>query len=108
MMKLNSTRNPEAKAISKGVAGTTCFIQFTSKTGAVCKFEVTAKVAPVSLTLRVKTMMAPESMRVLRQRKHDGSEYAKRLCAQGSCGFFHVGAYAFQRLKTWNGQSTDK
>lgn len=39
--------------------------QFTIKTGAVCNFEATAKVAPVSLTLRVNTMIAPESMEYL-------------------------------------------
>ena len=62
MMKLNRTRNPEAKAMSKGVAGTIFLIQLTSNTGTVTKFEVTARVAPVSLTLLVKTMMAPESI----------------------------------------------
>ena len=36
--------------------------QLTIKTGAVCNLEATAKLAPVSLTLRVKTMIAPERM----------------------------------------------
>ena len=67
MMKLNSISKPHAKptvnsltpAIGE-IVPLTELTQFTIKTGAVCNFEATAKVAPVSLTLRVKTMIAPE------------------------------------------------
>ena len=66
MMKLNRIKmpqaNPTVNALTPGIAAVTPrmeFTQLTSNTGAVCNLEVTAKVAPVSLTLRVKTMMAP-------------------------------------------------
>ena len=66
-MKLNSIKMPQAKptvkAVTPGIAAITPLMeltQVTSSTGAVISFEVTASVAPVSLTLRVKTMMAPE------------------------------------------------
>ena len=68
-MKLNSIRNPQAKPTDKTltpeigvIIPLTEFTQLTSNTGTVTSFEVTANVAPVSLTLRVKTMMAPERM----------------------------------------------
>lgn len=54
---------PHPNPISEGVAGITCFTQLTITTGAVCRVvcaDKTAKVAPVSLTLLVKTIIAPE------------------------------------------------
>ena len=51
---------PQPRPISSEVAGTVPLTQPTNKTGAVFNL-VTAKVAPVSLTLLVKTMIAPES-----------------------------------------------
>ena len=66
-MMLNSIKNPQAKptvnALTPMIGAMiplTEFTQLTSSTGAVTRFEVTANVAPVSLTLRVKTMIAPE------------------------------------------------
>ena len=66
-MKLNNIRNPQAKPTVKALTPVigamiprTELTQLTSSTGAVTSLEVTANVAPVSLTLRVKTMMAPE------------------------------------------------
>ena len=66
-MKLNRISKPQAKATFNAVtpaigdiAPLTEFTQFTIKTGAVCSCVATAKVAPVSLMLRVKTMIAPE------------------------------------------------
>ncbi len=66
-MKLNNINNPHAKptvkASTPGIGVPIPLIeltQLTTNTGAVCRFEVTAKVAPVSLTLLVKTMIAPE------------------------------------------------
>ena len=55
-------RMPQPSPISDGVAGTTCFTQLTITTGAVSRDVTTAKVAPVSLILRVKTIIAPERM----------------------------------------------
>ena len=49
---------PHPRPISSEVAGIICLTQSTNKTGAVFS-SVTAKVAPVSLTLLVKTMTAP-------------------------------------------------
>jgi len=60
--KENSTRNPQPNPISNEVAGTVPLTQSTITTGAVRRFDTTATVAPVSLTLLVKTMMAPESI----------------------------------------------
>jgi len=66
-MKLNSIRKPHAKptvnALTPEIGAMiplTELTHLTSKTGAVTRFEVTANVAPVSLTLRVKTIIAPE------------------------------------------------
>ena len=66
-MKLNSIKKPQAKptvkAFTPAMGATiplTEFTHLTSSTGAVTRFEVTANVAPVSLTLRVNTMIAPE------------------------------------------------
>lgn len=66
-MKLNSIRKPQAKPTFKALTPLsgdkiplTELTQLTSNTGAVTRLEVTAKVAPVSLTLRVKTMIAPD------------------------------------------------
>ncbi len=58
----SSTSMPQPSPISSEVAGTVPFTQSTITTGAVRKFVTTASVAPVSLTLLVKTMMAPESI----------------------------------------------
>jgi hypothetical protein len=60
MARDNSMRMQQPNPISDGVAGTTCFTQLTITTGAVFNVETTARVAPVSLMLLVKTMMAPE------------------------------------------------
>jgi len=60
-MKENNIKNPQPKPISNGVADTFCLTQSTRTTGAV-RSVVTAKVAPVSLTLLVKTMIAPENI----------------------------------------------
>ena len=57
-MKENTIRMPHPKPISAEERG--AFTQFTITTGAVCRFVTTAKVAPVSLTLLVKTIIAPE------------------------------------------------
>lgn len=57
-MKENSTRMPQPRPISSEVAGTVPLTQLTNRTGTVFN-SVTAKVAPVSLTLLVKTMTAP-------------------------------------------------
>ena len=51
---------PAPNPISSEVAGTVPLTQSTITTGAVRRLVTTANVAPVSLTLRVKTMMAPE------------------------------------------------
>ena len=66
-MKLNSIKKPQAKPTVneltpaiEAVIPRTEFTQLTNKTGAVTSLEVTAKVAPVSLTLLVNTMIAPE------------------------------------------------
>ena len=66
-MKLKSIKKPQAKPTVKLLTPAILpetprseLTQLTSKTGAVCSFVVTANVAPVSLTLRVKTIMAPE------------------------------------------------
>jgi len=61
-MNENNIKKPQPKPISKGVANTLCLTQFTSTTGAVWRLVTTARVAPVSLTLLVKTIIAPESM----------------------------------------------
>jgi len=61
IMKENNIRKPQPRPISNGVASTFCLTQSTITTGAV-RSSVTAKVAPVSLTLRVKTIIAPESI----------------------------------------------
>ena len=67
MMKLNSISRPQAKpTVNELTPGIGVSIprseltQFTTSTGAVCSFEDTANVAPVSLTLLVKTIIAPE------------------------------------------------
>ena len=65
MMNDNTISIPHAKPISRGVAGTTCLTQLTMTTGAVCKVDETARVAPVSLTLLVKTIIAPERIEYL-------------------------------------------
>ena len=66
-MKLKSIRIPHAKPTVKELTPAIGFAtprsaltQLTIRTGAVTKFELTAKVAPVSLTLLAKTMIAPE------------------------------------------------
>ena len=71
-MKLNNISNPHARptvnALTPAIGEAEPRIeltQLTIKTGAVCNFEATARVAPVSLTLRVKTMIAPESIEYL-------------------------------------------
>ena len=56
---------PQPKPMSSDVAVTAPLTQFTITTGAVAIFDETAKVAPVSLTLLVKTMMAPERIEYL-------------------------------------------
>ncbi len=66
-MKLKRIKMPHAKptvsAVTPGIGEATPLIaltQLTIRTGAVTRFVLTAKVAPVSLTLRAKTIMAPE------------------------------------------------
>jgi hypothetical protein len=66
-MKLNSIKKPQAKptvnALTPAIGVMTPLTeltQLTSNTGAVTSLELTASVAPVSLTLRVNTMIAPE------------------------------------------------
>ena len=69
IIKLKTINKPQAKptvktstpAIEPAIPLTE-FTQLTIKTGAVSNFEDTASVAPVSLTLRVKTIIAPERM----------------------------------------------
>lgn len=68
-MKLNRISNPHANPTFNALTPSigeivplTELTQFTIKTGAVCSCVATANVAPVSLTLRVKTMIAPERM----------------------------------------------
>ena len=68
-MKLNNIRKPHAKPTVSSltpeigdIIPLTELTHLTNKTGAVTRFEVTANVAPVSLTLRVNTMIAPERM----------------------------------------------
>ena len=68
-MKLSRINKPHAKPTVNSLTPAigeieplTELTQFTIKTGAVCKVEATASVAPVSLILRVKTMIAPEKM----------------------------------------------
>ena len=65
-MKLSSIKKPHAKPtvseLTPGIGAETPLselTQLTINTGAVCRF-VTAKVAPVSLKLLVKTIIAPE------------------------------------------------
>ena len=65
MMKESKIRMPAPNPISMGVAGTTPFTQLTRTTGAVGILEETASVAPVSLTLLAKTIIAPDSMEYL-------------------------------------------
>ena len=72
MMKLNKISKPHAKptfnSVTPFIGGKiplTELTQLTIKTGAVWRFEATAKVAPVSLTLRVKTIIAPERIEYL-------------------------------------------
>ena len=60
IMKEKNIRKPQPKPICND--GAFCVTQLTRTTGAVCSFVTTAKVAPVSLTLLVKTIIAPESM----------------------------------------------
>lgn len=71
-MKLNSINNPQAKPTVNSLTPIivespvlTELTQFTIKTGAVCNSVATASVAPVSLTLRVNTIIAPESTEYL-------------------------------------------
>ena len=71
-MKLNKINKPQAKPTVNSLTPAIAepmprmeLTQLTSRTGAVCSFVVTAKVAPVSLTLRVKTMIAPERIEYL-------------------------------------------
>jgi hypothetical protein len=69
-MKLNRINKPHAKPTVNeftpeigALMPLMEFTQFTINTGAVCRGEpedITAKVAPVSLTLLVNTIMAPE------------------------------------------------
>jgi hypothetical protein len=66
-MKLKSIKKPHARPtvseLTPGIGAETPLselTQLTINTGAVCRFVVTAKVAPVSLTLLVKTIIAPE------------------------------------------------
>jgi len=61
-MKESRIRMPQPSPMSSDVAGTLPFTQSTMITGAVFSVEATATVAPVSLKLLVKTMMAPESI----------------------------------------------
>jgi len=68
-MKLSSIKMPQAKPtvneLTPGIGAVTPLrelTQLTISTGVVCKFEETANVAPVSLTLLVKTIIAPERM----------------------------------------------
>ena len=69
MMKLKSIKKPHAKptvnVLTPGIAVVIPRIEFTQltiRTGAVSRVDETARVAPVSLTLLVKTMIAPERM----------------------------------------------
>jgi hypothetical protein len=66
-MKLSSIRKPQAKPTVNeltpaigGIVPLSELTQLTISTGAVFRLEETAKVAPVSLTLLVKTIIAPE------------------------------------------------
>ena len=66
-MKLKSIKIPQAKPTVNELTPAIGFVtprsaltQLTIRTGAVTKFVLTARVAPVSLRLRAKTMMAPE------------------------------------------------
>jgi hypothetical protein len=66
-MKLNRINKPQAKPTINSLTPTigdmeplTELTQLTIKTGAVCSLLATARVAPVSLILLVKTMIAPE------------------------------------------------
>ena len=66
-MKLNKISKPQAKPTINSltpaigdIVPLTELTQFTIKTGAVCNLLATARVAPVSLMLLVKTMIAPE------------------------------------------------
>ena len=68
-MKLKRIRMPHAKptvsAVTPGIGEATpriALTQLTIRTGAVTRLVLTASVAPVSLTLRAKTIIAPERM----------------------------------------------
>src|SRR4030042_550454 len=60
--KESNTRMPAPNPISNDEARTVPLTQSTITTGAVLRFVTTATVAPVSLTLLVKTIIAPESI----------------------------------------------
>lgn len=63
--KESRTSSPAPNPISSDEAGTTPLTQFTNTTGAVWNGEFepnTATVAPVSLMLRVKAIIAPDRM----------------------------------------------
>ena len=71
-MKLKRIKKPQAKPTVKAltpaieaVIPRTELTQLTRRTGAVSSVDVTAKVAPVSLTLLVKTIIAPERIEYL-------------------------------------------
>ena len=64
-MNESKTKMPAPKPISSEVAGIAPLTQSTIITGAVFKSVTTATVAPVSLTLRVKAIMAPDSIEYL-------------------------------------------
>jgi len=63
--KENRTRIPAPNPISSELAETAPLTHSTITTGAVFKDVTTATVAPVSLTLRVKTIIAPERIEYL-------------------------------------------
>lgn len=72
MMKLNKMSTPQAKPTVNSftpvigeITPLNELTQFTISTGAVCNCDATANVAPVSLTLRVKTIIAPDKMEYL-------------------------------------------
>ncbi len=100
-MKLNSIKMPQAKPtvneLTPGIGAVTPLselTQLTISTGAVCKFEETAKVAPVSLTLLVKTMIAPERIEYFVSGSTIDLKTVRGLAPKCFCGFFHVNAYS--------------
>ena len=103
-MKLNNIKKPQAKPTVKELTPTieaviprTEFTQLTSKTGAVISFELTANVAPVSLTLRVNTMMAPERIEYFVIGNTIVLKTVKGLAPKVLGCLFHVNVYSLHR-----------